>query len=284
MNHFHVNLNGKLYDFSKHKVMSIINITPDSFYEESRVFCFDNMLRKIEQDINHGADFFDIGGYSSRPDGCDISVEQEIERVCKAVDKIKERFSIALSIDTFRSKVIENVVHNFGSVIVNDISAGELDDKIIDVAAKYKLPYIAMHMRGTPQTMQSMCQYNDVVNDIITYFVKRCEYFRVKGVSQLIIDPGFGFAKTIEQNFEILRRLKEFEVLKLPILAGISRKSMIYKTLNITANEALNGTSILNWQALTEGATILRVHDVKEAKEVIKLYQKMLASENIIEK
>lgn len=277
MSDFYVNLGGVLHNFSEHKVMSILNITPDSFYKGSRVFCLDRMVEKIELDIKYGADIFDIGGYSSRPNSEDVSVDEEVRRVCGAVERVRDEFpDLVLSIDTFRSKVVEEVVKNFGAVIVNDISAGELDSRILDVTAKFGLPYIAMHMRGLPQTMQTMCDYNDVVNDVVSYFIKRCEMLRNKGVEQIIIDPGFGFAKNVEQNFEMLRRFDEFKVLGLPLLGGVSRKSMIYKTLECEPCDALNGTTALNWQLLSMGANIIRVHDVKEANETVRLFNAML--------
>ncbi|MFI3267350.1 MAG: dihydropteroate synthase [Rikenellaceae bacterium] len=278
MSEFYVNLGGVLCDFSKPTIMSIINITPDSFYEGSRVFCFEDMLNKIEEDVENGALIFDIGGYSSRPNGVDVPVEEEIKRVCSAIGAIKTRFpDLVLSVDTFRSEVIKEVYKSFGAVIVNDITAGEFDDDIINVAAEYNLPYIAMHMRGTPQTMQSLCEYDDVVRDVIRYFVKRCEFLKNRGVEQLILDPGFGFAKDVKQNFEMLNRFEEFQVFDLPLLVGISRKSMIYRTLDCTPSESLVGTVALNWQLLTKGANILRVHDVKAARDVVKLYEAMIS-------
>lgn len=276
MKELYINLGGVLHNFSRSSIMSIINITPDSFYEGSRVFCFDTMVKKIEEDIQNGASIFDVGGYSSRPNGVDVPVEEEIKRVCSAIEVIKKKFpDLVLSVDTFRSEVIKEVYKSFGSVIVNDITAGELDDKIIDVTAQYNLPYIAMNMRGTPQTMQNFCNYDDVVRDIIRYFVKRCDFLRSRGVEQLILDPGFGFSKDVKQNFELLNRFEEFHVFELPLLVGISRKSMIYKTLDCTPEESLIGTSALNWHLLTKGANILRVHDVKAASDVVKLYEAM---------
>lgn len=271
-----VNVGGKLYDLSGHNVMAIINVTPDSFFKGSRVSSFDSMLAKIENDIALGATIFDIGGYSSRPGAVDVSVKEEVRRVADAVEVIRDKFpDILLSIDTFRSEVIEQVVHSFGAVIVNDITAGEADPKIIDVAAKYSLPYIAMHMRGSPRDMQTKCDYTDVTEDVIDYFHKRIEFFKRKGVETTIIDPGFGFSKNIAQNFEMMRNLNRFKVFNNMLLVGISRKSMIWKTLDITPDEALNGTTALNMVALTAGADILRVHDVRQAVECVGLFEKI---------
>lgn len=271
---YKITLKGKIIDLSSCKIMSIINVTPDSFYEGSRVTSFDSMRRRIEDDLLNGADIFDIGGYSSRPGAENISQQLESERVVTAVEVIRREFGdIPLSIDTFRGGVVKDVIEIGGDVIVNDISAAEIDPSILDVVAKHNLPYIAMHMRGTPQNMQNNCTYNDIVNDLITYFYKKLESLHQKGVEQVILDLGFGFSKSIEQNFELLSRLEEFQILGAPQLVGISRKSMIYKSLNIEPQEALNGTTVLNTIALMKGANILRVHDVKEAKEAIKLVE-----------
>lgn len=283
IDNFFVNVGGVLHDFSGHKIMSIINITPDSFYEGSRVICFDTMLEKIENDLRLGAFIFDIGGYSSRPGAADVSEQEEVRRVIGAVERIRERFgNILLSIDTFRSGVIREVVENCGSVVVNDISAGEADDRMLDVTAYYNLPYIAMHMRGTPQNMNTLTHYDKgVAIEVVSYFHNKLAQYKIKGVESVILDPGFGFSKTVEQNFELLSELDKFNIFDNPLLVGVSRKSMIYKTLGIDSEASLNGTTALNWAALASGANILRVHDVKEAAECVKLFEALHVTTNL---
>jgi dihydropteroate synthase len=265
-------IKGCLYSLNKPKVMGILNLTPDSFFEGSRVPTDKkSVLEEAERKIKEGADFLDLGGYSTRPGAEDISIAEEIARVIPAISEIKKNFpEILLSIDTFRSQVAKAAIES-GAELINDISAGNLDPEMLPLVAKLGVPYIAMHMKGTPQTMQSETEYSDLVPDVLTYFSKKIEQFRKLGIKDVILDPGFGFAKTREQNFELLRNLSSFKRLGSPILVGVSRKSMIYKTLEISANEALNGTTALNMFALLQGADILRVHDVKEAKETIEL-------------
>jgi dihydropteroate synthase len=252
--------------------MGILNLTPDSFFEGSRVPTDKkSVLEEAEKKIKEGADFLDLGGYSTRPGAADISIEEEIARVIPAISEIKKNFpDTLLSVDTFRSQVAKAAVEA-GAELVNDISAGNLDPEMLPLVAQLGVPYIAMHMKGSPQTMQTETSYTDLVPDVLAYFGEKIEQFRKFGIKDVIIDPGFGFAKTREQNFELLRNLNSFKRLGLPILVGLSRKSMIYKTLEISANEALNGTTALNMFALLQGADILRVHDVKEAKETIEL-------------
>lgn len=252
--------------------MGVLNLTPDSFFEGSRVTRDSkSVLKEAEKKIKEGADFLDLGGYSTRPGAADISIEEELARVIPAISEIKKNFpDTLLSVDTFRSKVAKAAVEA-GAELVNDISAGNLDPEMLPLVAKLGVPYIAMHMKGSPQTMQTEMSYTDLVPDILAYFAEKIKQFRKFGIKDVIIDPGFGFAKTREQNFELLRNLNSFKRLGIPVLVGISRKSMIYKTLEISANEALNGTTALNMFALLQGADILRVHDVKEAKETIKL-------------
>jgi dihydropteroate synthase len=252
--------------------MGILNLTPDSFFEGSRVPTDKkSVLEEAEKKIKEGADFLDLGGYSTRPGAADISIEEEIARVIPAISEIKKNFpDTLLSVDTFRSQVAKAAVEA-GAELVNDISAGNLDPEMLPLVAQLGVPYIAMHMKGSPQTMQTETSYTDLVPDVLAYFGEKIEQFRKFGIKDVIIDPGFGFAKTREQNFELLRNLSSFKRLGLPILVGLSRKSMIYKTLEISANEALNGTTALNMFALLQGADILRVHDVKEAKETIEL-------------
>jgi dihydropteroate synthase len=269
-------IKGCLYSLDKPKVMGILNLTPDSFFEGSRVPAKENSwLFEAEKKIQEGADFLDLGGYSTRPGAAHISIEEEINRVIPALKVIKKHFpDTLLSIDTFRSEVADAAVA-VGADLINDISAGSLDEDMLPLVAKLGVPYIAMHLKGTPQTMQSETDYQQLLPEILYYFSEKILQFRKIGIKDVIIDPGFGFAKTREQNFEVLRNLKSFQRLGLPILAGLSRKSMIYKTLETSAEEALNGTTALNMFVLTQGANILRVHDVKEAKETIQLFEQL---------
>ncbi|MEM6643289.1 MAG: dihydropteroate synthase [Bacteroidota bacterium] len=270
-----LNISGQILELSTPKVMGIINATPDSFYSGSRKETVSSMLIQAKKMIDEGATFLDIGGYSSRPGADDIPVEEELRRVIEPISEIKRQFpSAIISIDTFRAKVARSAVEA-GAGMINDISAGQLDPRIFEVAGDLKVPYIAMHMRGTPQTMKNLTHYEDLMKEIAQYFAKTQHECAQAGIKDLIIDPGFGFAKDVQQNFELLNALDHLQILKLPILVGLSRKSMIYKTLKITADEALNGTSVLNALALLKGANILRVHDVKEAVEVIRLLEKL---------
>lgn len=254
-------------------VMGILNVTPDSFYDNSRVKTEKNWLSKAEQMIAAGAPILDIGGYSSRPGAEDISIQEEAERVLPVIRSIRNEFpSIIISVDTFRHEVAQRAIEA-GANIINDISGGNLDDKMFETVANLKVPYILMHMKGTPQTMKNLAQYDRLIIEMIDYFQEKLSQLRNLGVADLIIDPGFGFAKTLEQNFEILEKLQEFKMLELPLLVGLSRKSMIYKSLDVEPNDALNGTTALHTMALMNGASILRVHDVKEAVESIKLYK-----------
>lgn len=256
--------------------MGIINITPDSFYSGSRSNSEKEILDYAEKMLKEGATFFDLGAYSSRPGADDISIELELERIIPVIEVILKEFPGAiLSIDTFRAEVAKKSMEA-GAAIINDISAGKLDDEMLTIIAKYQVPYIMMHMKGTPQTMKDLNQYEDLTADVLFYFSERIKAARALGINDIIIDPGFGFAKNIDQNFELLSKLELFSSLDLPLLAGVSRKSMIWKKLDISANEALNGTSVLNTAALLKGANILRVHDVKEAVECIKLTRELI--------
>lgn len=258
-------------DLSTPVVMGILNVTPDSFFQGSRLNTESEILAKTEKMLAEGATFIDVGGYSSRPGAEDISVEEEHSRVLKAIKAIVKEFPQTLiSVDTFRSEVAQHAVQE-GASVVNDISAGALDPKMFETIAALKIPYIAMHMRGAPQTMKGLTSYDNLVKEVMNYFVEKINRLKALGVNDIIIDPGFGFAKTIDQNFELLAHLDYFKNLDRPILAGLSRKSMIRETLGVTADDALNGTTALNMAALLKGAAILRVHDVKEAMEVIKL-------------
>lgn len=267
-----LNIRGRLIDLGTPRIMGILNITPDSFYDKSRFTHNDSILHQAEKMLEEGATFIDVGGYSSRPHAEDIPVEEEIERSVKAIKTIAGKFpSAILSIDTFRSEVARLAIQE-GASIVNDISAGELDPKMHATVADLGVPYIAMHMRGTPQTMTTLTQYENPEKEIIDYFHAKIATLESLGIKDIIVDPGFGFAKTREQSFRLLQHLDYFKILGKPILAGLSRKSMIYKTLEVSADDALNGTTALNMTALLKGATILRVHDVKEAVETVKLY------------
>lgn len=270
-----INCNGELIDLSIPKVMGILNVTPDSFFDGGRYTNDCEVLQRVEQMLTDGATFIDVGGYSSKPNAVAVTVQEEKARTVPIVVSILQHFPEAIvSIDTFRSDVAQLCLDQ-GAAIVNDISAGLLDPLMLKIVANYQVPYIMMHMKGTPQTMSALAQYDDLVKEILFYFSERIAAARSLGISDLIVDPGFGFAKTIDQNFELLRHLDIFKNLDLPILAGVSRKSMIHKTLQIKPEEALNGTTVLNTLALEKGAAILRVHDVKEAVETIKLWQKV---------
>ena len=252
--------------------MGVLNITPDSFYDGGRFLTETAILEQAEKMLTDGADFIDVGGYSSRPGATDISPAEEKDRVVKTISAILKNFpGTIISIDTFRSTVAEAAV-DVGAGMINDIAAGNLDERMFGTVARLKVPYVVMHLRGSPQDMQSQTQYDHLVNDVIDYFHEKLYALRQLEVADIMIDPGFGFSKTITQNFEILRHLEKFSVLGKPLLVGLSRKSMIWKTLDIKADGALNGTTALNTIALLKGADILRVHDVKEAREVIKLF------------
>lgn len=260
----------KLIDLSTPLVMGIINVTPDSFYSGSRSETLTTILERVKLMLKDGAAILDIGGYSSRPGAKDISIQEEIDRIQPAIEAISNEFPEAIiSIDTFRSEVAEIAI-NSGAHVINDISGFEIDPKIADVAGKYKVPYILMHMVGTPQTMQKNVEYDNLFMDIVKYFSQKIKILESKGVRDIILDPGFGFSKTIDQNYELLESLENFRILERPILAGLSRKSMIHKKLGITPEESLEGTIALNKIALSKGAKILRVHDVKEATMLIK--------------
>ena len=270
-----INCNGTLIDLSVPKVMGILNVTPNSFYDGGKHREINSIIHQVDKMLSEGADFIDIGAYSSKPSAEFVSELEEIERLKVVVKELINTFpNIVLSVDTFRAAVAKVAVEH-GVAIVNDISAGLLDQKMLPTVAELKVPYIMMHMRGNPQTMQSMTKYDDIVKEITFYFSERIQKARSFGISDIIIDPGFGFAKTVEQNYEVLNKMEVFSMLELPLLAGVSRKSMIYKTLETSAEFALNGTTSLNTIALLKGAKILRVHDVKEAMECITLFNKI---------
>ncbi|MGI0108086.1 dihydropteroate synthase [Salinimicrobium sp. WS361] len=271
----YINCKGRLIDLSVPKIMGILNITPDSFYDGGRRTSLEEHLAQAERMLLEGADFIDIGSYSSRPGAKDISEEEELQRILPVVEALVEKFpDILISIDTFRSEVARQSVEA-GAAIINDISAGNLDDKMMETVAQLQVPYIMMHMRGNPKTMKDLNQYEDLTQDVLQYFSEKIDLTRQLGINDLIIDPGFGFSKNVIQNFELLSHLELFENLNLPILSGLSRKSLIYKTFNTTPQEALNGTTVLNTVSLMKGAHILRVHDVKEAVECVKLIERL---------
>lgn len=268
-------LGDKELNLSQPQVMTIINVTDDSFFEGSRTVDERSIVARAEQAVAEGATILDVGGYSSRPGAAELSVEDEWQRVRLGLRAVRSVSDIPVSVDTFRSEVARRAVEEFGELIINDISAGELDANMVDVVAKYDLPYVAMHMRGTPQTMQSRTDYGqDIASEVCQYFEHRVEELRQRGVRKIILDPGFGFAKTLEQNYELLAALNRLTAMGYPVLVGVSRKSMIYKLLGVTSAEALNGTTALHWEALRQGATILRVHDTREAVEVVKIFNK----------
>lgn len=266
-----LNIRGKLMDLSVPRVMGILNVTPDSFYDGGRYTSEAAIAGQAEKMLKEGAAFIDVGGYSSRPGAADISSEEELRRVVAAIRAIMKNFPEAIiTIDTFRSEVARAAVAE-GAGIINDISGGELDPEMFNTVAALQVPYILMHMRGTPQTMNSMTEYDNLMRDIIAYFHQKIFALQALGVKDIIIDPGFGFAKTVQQNFELLDKLNGLRILDKPLLVGLSRKSMVWRTLGITPGEALNGTTVLHTLALLRGASILRVHDVKEAVEVVRL-------------
>jgi len=270
-----LNSKGKLIDLSSPAVMAILNLTPDSFYANSRISTIDEALKATENFLNEGAKFIDIGAYSSRPGAADITIDEELKRLIPIVEAITKEFPDALiSIDTFRAKVAEETI-SAGAHLINDISAGNLDEQMFETVAKLQVPYVMMHMKGTPQNMQENPTYHNIVEEVSTYFSEKLAILNKKGVKDIIIDPGFGFAKTISHNYELLQQMEQLNSFELPILVGFSRKSMVTKVLNNKSVDALNGTTVLNTSALLKGAKILRVHDVKEAMECVKLVNRL---------
>lgn len=267
-----INIKGKLVDLSHPLVMGILNITPDSFYEESRLQSEKDIIARVHQIISEGGTIIDIGAQSSNPKSPFLSVETEIERLDHALEIINREFAdLTISVDTFYSEVARRCVEKHGVAIVNDISGGSIDPKMFNTMAELNVPYILMHMRGTPQTMQQYTDYESFIQEIFFYFSEKVAQLNQLGVNDIILDPGFGFSKTLEQNYELLASVRGFEIFDLPLLIGISRKSMIYKYLDSTPAESLNGTTVLNTFALQNGANILRVHDVKEAVEAVQI-------------
>ena len=270
-----IKIKGELINFSVPKIMGILNITPDSFYDGGRYNSKDKIKKQIEKMVISGADIIDVGGYSSRPGAKDINIEDELNRVIPVIEIIKQKFpKTILSIDTFRSKVASEAIIS-GADIVNDISGGNLDSAMFETVSKHKVPYILMHMSGNPGNMMSKTNYENVTKDLCRYFSERIDKAKSCGINDIIIDPGFGFSKTTQQNYELLNNLEFFKEFQRPIVVGVSRKSMIYKTLNTTPDKALNGSSVLHTISLMKGANILRAHDVKEALECIKIVSQL---------
>lgn len=264
-------------DFAAPQVMAIVNVTPDSFYAGSRNLDLEAVERRVLEAVEEGASILDVGGYSSRPGAAEVPVEEEWARVKAGVGAVRRLAPAAVvSVDTFRSEIARRVLDAFGPVIINDISAGELDPAILEVVARHGVPYIAMHMKGDPQTMQSLTDYRrDIATEVVSYFRERVERLLAAGIrrERIILDPGFGFAKTVDQNYELLSGLHRLCALGFPVLAGLSRKSMIYKVLDATPEESLAGTVALGWECLRQGANILRVHDVREAADTVRLFR-----------
>ena len=266
---------GRKLNFSTPHVMGILNVTPDSFHDGGKYKNESQILNQVEKMIAEGASIVDIGGYSTRPGATDVSINEEIKRTAGIIKLVTQAFpDLIVSIDTFRAEVAKIAVQN-GASIINDVSGGTLDDNMYDTVAELGTPYVLMHMRGTPQTMDQFTEYDDLMSSLINYYTTRINELKKRGVKQIFIDPGFGFAKTMAQNYEIIKKLEVFNELKLPLLIGISRKSLIWKKLNILPENALNGTTALNALAISRGAKILRVHDVREAMETIKLVSEL---------
>ncbi|HLA57037.1 MAG TPA: dihydropteroate synthase [Flavobacterium sp.] len=270
-----INCKGQLIDLNTPKVMGILNVTPNSFFDGGKYGNETEILEQVGKMLAEGADFIDIGAYSSKPDAELVSEAEELARIVPVVESVLKSFPQTLiSVDTFRSEVAHACIEK-GAAIINDISAGNLNANMLETVARLKVPYIMMHMRGNPQTMKQLTDYEDIVKEMLFYFSEKISMARSFGINDIIIDPGFGFAKTLEQNYEVLRKLELFGMPELPVLVGFSRKSMVYKPLNSNASEAMNGTTALNAISLTKGSSILRVHDVKEAVECVKLYNMM---------
>lgn len=274
---YSIQVNGRLMDLSVPRVMGILNVTPDSFYAGSRKQTERDIAERVEQLMEEGADIIDIGAYSSRPNAKDVAAEEEMERLEKGLRIIRQLApDTVVSVDTFRASVAQRCVGEYGVAMINDISAGELDSCMFETVARLGVPYIMMHMQGTPQNMQVAPHYDNLIQDIMTYFARKIQALRELGQKDIIVDPGFGFGKTLEHNYELMNCLERLKILELPVLVGVSRKSMVYKFLDITPDESLNGTSVLHTIALLKGASILRVHDVRACREVVRIVEKML--------
>lgn len=276
MNSKTINIKGQLLSLDEPQVMGILNVTPDSFYAGSRKQTEAAIIDRIETILREGASIIDVGGYSSRPDAAEVSETEEMQRLEMALQPLLQHYpDVVVSVDTFRSSVARQCVEKYGVSMINDISGGELDERMFDTVAQLRVPYIMMHMRGTPQTMQQQTDYEDVTADLLKYFSQKLERLFRLGVNDVILDPGFGFSKTLTQNYELMRHLGDSRIFGLPLLVGVSRKSMIYKLLETTPEESLNGTTVLHTYALLQGADILRVHDVRAAKEAIRIVQQL---------
>lgn len=279
LEHYSLNVRGRLFDLSEPQVMGILNVTPDSFYAESRMKTEEAVRKRVRQIVDEGGSMIDVGAYSSRPGAEDVSAEEEMARLRRGMKIVREVApEIPVSVDTFRADVAKMAVEELGVDIVNDISGGELDKAMFETVAKMGVPYILMHMKGTPQTMQEAPHYNDLMKEVMLYFAERIQRLRDLGQKDIVLDPGYGFAKTIDHNYELLRHQDMLQVFELPLLVGVSRKSMIYRLLGASPEEAQNGTTVLNTIALQKGARILRVHDVREAVETVRLMSKIVHS------
>lgn len=276
MNSKTINIKGQLLSLDEPQVMGILNVTPDSFYAGSRKETEAAIVDRIETILDEGASMIDVGGYSSRPDAAEVSDTEEMQRLETALRQLQQHYPhVVVSVDTFRSSIARRCVEEYGVAMINDISGGEQDKQMFETVAQLRVPYIMMHMRGTPQTMQQQTDYADVTADLLKYFSQKLERLFRLGVNDVILDPGFGFSKTLVQNYELMRHLDDFRIFGLPLLVGVSRKSMIYKLLETTPEESLNGTTVLHTYALLHGANILRVHDVRAAKEAIQIVQQL---------
>lgn len=272
----YINVNGSLLDLSQPRVMGILNVTPDSFYAGSRTQTEAEIVRRVKQIVSEGAAIIDIGAYSSRSNADNVSAREEMERLRMGLKILFEiQPDAVVSVDTFRADVARMCVEEYGVAIINDIAAGEMDANMFHTVAAMNVPYIMMHMQGTPQSMQQHPHYDNLLKEVFLYFARKVQQLRDLGVKDIILDPGFGFGKTMEHNYELLSHLEEFRIFELPLLVGVSRKSMIYRLLDITPQEALNGTTVLDTICLLKGADILRVHDVKEAVETVRIVQAM---------
>lgn len=274
----YINVKGELMDLSQPQVMGILNVTPDSFYADSRKQTEKDIINRIHQILDEGGTLIDIGAYSSRPDAEDVSPEEEMKRLRQGLEIVQRECPQAIvSIDTFRADVARMCVEEYGAALINDISAGDLDPNMFSTVAQLKVPYVMMHMQGNPQNMQNNPHYDNPVKEIIRYFAEKIEKLRAQGVKDLIIDPGFGFGKTLKHNYEILNKLEEFQIFQVPMLVGVSRKSMIYKLIGGGPEDALNGTTVIHAIALMKGASLLRVHDVKAAVETVRIFNALKA-------
>ena len=273
---FSLNIGGRLVDYTRPAVMGIVNVTPDSFYAGSRTTDAEAVERRVAAMLGEGVDIIDVGAYSSRPGAADVSPDEESERLARGLEAVRRVAPEAVvSVDTFRASVARKAVSGFGPLIINDISGGALDDDMFETVAELGVPYIMMHMQGTPQNMQKEPSYDNLIKDVFLYFARKVQQLRDLGVKDIILDPGFGFGKTLEHNYELLAHLEEFHIFELPVLVGVSRKSMIYKLLGGTPQDSLNGTTVLDTVALMKGAHILRVHDVREAVEAVRITEKL---------